>query len=149
MCIPRSSALIDERGAAESQNARRMLGTLSQLVADLDGGPRSGRLELERPYPSCVSQMTVGPDPGRDPFGAGAVASPRRPVVYRDLRGRRKIEFSTTLSLDFLAVSGVLGRGGRAKAGPLEVPFTAKPRRGKGVKTETDIRSRIHEPTYK
>ena len=59
--FPRSSALIDERGAAESQNARRMLGTLSQLVADLDGGPRSGRLELERPYPSCVSRLTVGP----------------------------------------------------------------------------------------
>ena len=72
--------------------------------------------------------------PGRDPFAAGAVASPRRPVVYRDLRGRRKIEFSTTLSLDVLAVSGVLGRGGRAKAGPLEVPSAANPRRGKGVK---------------
>ena len=61
LCIPRSSVLIDERGAAESQNARRMLGTLSQLVADLDGGPRSGRLELERSYPSSVSRMTVGP----------------------------------------------------------------------------------------
>ena len=32
------------------------------------------------------------------------------------------------------AESVVFGRGGRAKAGPLGVPFAANPRRGKGVK---------------
>ena len=39
--------------------------------------------------------------------------------------------------MDVLAVSGVLGRGGRAKAGPLEVPSAANPRRGKRVKALT------------
>ena len=113
-----------------------MLGTLSQLVADLDGGPRSGRLELERPYPSCVSRITVGRTIlGGTPSlqGPWRVREDQSFTAYRDLRGRRKIEFSTTLSLDVLAVSGVLGRGGRAKAGPLEVPSAANPRGGKRV----------------
>ena len=36
----------------------------------------------------------------------------------------------------------VFGRGGRAKAGPLGVPFAANPRRGKGVNKSSQVKKK-------
>ena len=117
----------------------------SHITRALCTGSARGRVRtcMEVPDPGRASRRghthpvfheSLCDPPGRDPFASGAVASPRRSVVYRVFTGKRRIEFSTFYSLDCLTDSGDLGRGRSAKAGPLGVPSRKISGVGKGLK---------------